>query len=89
MKQCPECGYVDSDIWRVSKWNRSVDFARYEDFLDEFHVELEKKKPVQIGSNAYLLTGTGIYVERQSLINNPMALTQWKLDYERNTKSKR
>jgi hypothetical protein len=33
---CPRCGYVDPICWRRNRWINGVDYARFEDFIQEY-----------------------------------------------------
>jgi len=36
MRVCPKCGFVDPPCWRQNRWISYVDYARVEDFWEQY-----------------------------------------------------
>jgi len=85
MRVCPKCGYHDPPIWKTTRYRVHCDYARIEDFKAYYpHIKIEKGQKISDGLCAYKRSskGDGLYVERQSLRDNPDALTRWIPDFE-------
>lgn len=74
MRVCPNCGFVDPQCWRQNRWVSAVDYARVEDFVEEYP-EFADLRPGETRSDKHCYYYRGkkqhLYVYRWSKLLGP------------------
>lgn len=85
MRICPKCAYIEPPIWKFCHSTFHIYWTRIEDFEEHYpHIKLRIGEKRIVGHYAYKRRkGTGQYVERQCLLDNPNAMQQWRLKFEK------